>query len=106
MMNGVPRRIQVEKMTPAELAIRSALHAVEDLPPDPRLTEAGILLISAQEYVADFVDGVTRPDGNVHTVPTHGREHVESKDCWCQPEMIEDCTKQGGTKCYLRREVQ
>lgn len=51
-----PRRIQVDKMIPAELAIRAAMAAVEELPPDVRLTDAVVLLAQAQEKVADFVD--------------------------------------------------
>lgn len=45
-------------------------------------------------------------DGNVHVMPTHGPEHYENKDCWCEPELIEDATAEGGKKCYLHKEVQ
>lgn len=45
-------------------------------------------------------------DGNVHVMPTHGPEHIESKDCWCEPELIEDETENGGVKCYLHKELQ
>lgn len=54
----IPRRICVDKMTPAELAIRAAIQAVEALPPDTRLTDAVVLLDQAKDKVADFVDGV------------------------------------------------
>lgn len=57
-MNGTPRRIRIDKMTPAELAIRNAVGAVEDLAPDERLTRAVILLQQARELVADYVDDV------------------------------------------------
>ena len=31
------------------------------------------------------------PDGNVHAVPTNGSmKHIESKDCWCEPAIIQD----------------
>lgn len=52
----IPRRIQVEKMTFAELAIRNAMLEVEKLPADPRLTEAIIFLSAAKDKVSDFVD--------------------------------------------------
>lgn len=57
---GVPRRVCVDLLTPAEEAIRQAVLAVEALPADVRLTNAVILLGRAQESVADYVDGVTR----------------------------------------------
>lgn len=57
-----PRRICVDQLTPAEKAIYDAVQAVESLQPDVRLTEAVILLQSAREAVADFVDGVEWED--------------------------------------------
>lgn len=30
-------------------------------------------------------------DGNIHVVPTDGEmDHLESKDCWCVPTMIQE----------------
>lgn len=26
-------------------------------------------------------------DGNIHVVPTSGKEHFENKDCWCHPRL-------------------
>jgi len=26
-------------------------------------------------------------DENIHVVPTEGRPHEVSKNCWCEPEM-------------------
>lgn len=49
---------------------------------------------------------MSQPDGNVHVMPTHGSEHEETKDCWCEPELIEDCTSNGGKQCWLHREIQ
>lgn len=46
------------------------------------------------------------PDGNVHTMPTSGPEHEESKDCWCEPELLEDYSSENGVKCYLHKEIQ
>lgn len=55
---GVPRRACVDLMKKPELAIRAAIHAVEEAGADPRLTRAVILLGKAQDRVADFIDGV------------------------------------------------
>jgi hypothetical protein len=52
----IPRRIRLDQNIPAELAIRSAVQAVEELPADVRLTQAVILLDQAREKVADYVD--------------------------------------------------
>lgn len=58
----IPRRIQVDKFTPAEKAIYDAQGAVEAMPADVRLTKAGTLLQQARDAVADFVDGVQPPE--------------------------------------------
>lgn len=49
---------------------------------------------------------MSAPDGNVHVMPDYGPEHIESKDCWCEPELIADETPHGGSKCYLHKELQ
>lgn len=54
---GVPRRICLDKMTAAELAIVEAVRVVEQVGADVRLTEAVNLLQQARDKVADFVDG-------------------------------------------------
>lgn len=46
------------------------------------------------------------PDGNVHVMPTHGPEHINSAECWCQPELIGDYEAEGGVKAYLHKEIQ
>lgn len=54
-----PRRSSVPHMTPAELAIRDAVHAVhavEAAGAHLLLTEAVNLLVQAQGKVADFVE--------------------------------------------------
>lgn len=56
--NNIPRRIQLNKLTPAELAIHNAVHEVEKAGCDVRLTDAINLLHAAKELVADFIDGV------------------------------------------------
>lgn len=57
-MSQIPRRVCIEQMTPAELAIREAMRVVEEAGCDPRLTDAINLLHQAQGRVADFVDGI------------------------------------------------
>ncbi len=52
-----PRRRRLDLNTPAELAIRAAIDAVEKAGADPNLTAATIFLGKALESVADFVDG-------------------------------------------------
>lgn len=33
---------------------------------------------------------MSQPDGNIHVIPAEGTmEHVESKDCWCEPTLIQ-----------------
>jgi hypothetical protein len=56
-MEDFPRRNQLDKCTPAELAIYKAMEEVEKAGADVKLTEAIIKLQEAKELVADFVDG-------------------------------------------------
>jgi hypothetical protein len=57
-VSAIPRRIHLERLTPAEHAIRAAILAVEEMGADVRLTKAVILLGEAKDRVADYVDGV------------------------------------------------
>mgnify|MGYP001559835293 CR=1 FL=1 len=57
-MSDIPRRIQLDRLSQAELAIRQAVIEVEKLPADRRLTDAVILLGAARDSVADYIDGV------------------------------------------------
>jgi hypothetical protein len=59
---SIPRRIQLEKFTPAEKAIYDAVQAVESVGADVRLTRAVMLLQEARNMVADYVDGVPPRD--------------------------------------------
>lgn len=59
-MTDYLRRRDIQRMTPAELAIGEAIRMVEAFAADPRLTDAVILLSQAQEKVADYVDGIPR----------------------------------------------
>lgn len=67
MNNQIPRRNQVDKMTPAELAIREAMLEVEKAGANPKLTEAIVLLSKAQNSVADFVDEPLKITARVQT---------------------------------------
>ena len=53
---AIPRRIRIDLMTPAELAIRNAVLEVENAGCHVLLTDAVVLLQQAREKVADFVD--------------------------------------------------
>ena len=55
-MYELPRRCQLNLNTPAELAIREAMLAVEAAGAHPFLTDAVALLEQAKEKVADYVD--------------------------------------------------
>lgn len=52
----IPRRARLDLNTPAEIAIREAMLAVEDVGAHPLLTEAADLLGKARNKVADYVD--------------------------------------------------
>lgn len=56
-MEDFTRRNQLDKCTPAELAIYKAMEEVEKAGADVKLTDAIIKLQEAKELVADFVDG-------------------------------------------------
>jgi len=56
MINGFPRRAMIEKMTPMERRLRDDMIMVEALGAHPRLTDAVVLLESAREAVADWVE--------------------------------------------------
>jgi hypothetical protein len=58
----IPRRICIDRLTPAETAIRAAVDAVERAGAHPLLTDAVVLLGRARDRVADFVDGVEPRD--------------------------------------------
>ena len=55
---ATPRRIRLDLMSPAEVAIYNATQEVEKMPGDIRLTHAVIALIEARSHVADFIDDV------------------------------------------------
>lgn len=59
---NIPRRIDLLRNTPAELAIRHALDQVELMGCHELLTEAVVLLGQAREKVADYVDRLEQPN--------------------------------------------
>jgi hypothetical protein len=78
-VEGFPRRNQVEKLTPAELAIREAVCVVELAGCDTRLTDAVNLLAQARDKVADFVDGVApKSDSKAPPKPPETLDEVEN----------------------------
>jgi hypothetical protein len=58
MSEEIPRRIRLDRLTPAELAIRNAMTAVEEAGAHPLLTDAVNLLHQAANKVADYVDNI------------------------------------------------
>jgi hypothetical protein len=56
MSTKTPRRIRLDLATPSEVTIRQAMAAVEAMPPDTRLTNAGMKLQEALDLVSDFVN--------------------------------------------------
>lgn len=85
MKSDIPRRIQLEHMTPAERAIYDAVQVVEGAGCDARLTEAVILLQKARDMVADFVDGVqARRRVHFDAPPHHGCHAPAECDCECR----------------------
>ena len=56
MVDGIPRRIRLDLMTPLEFKIRELMLQVEDLGCHQLLTDAIILLDEAREKIADFVE--------------------------------------------------
>jgi hypothetical protein len=55
--DGLPTRIDIQWMTPAEVAIRDAMLAVENAGGSVALTDAVTLLSKARDRVADHVEG-------------------------------------------------
>lgn len=56
MGNGVPRRMRLDLVTPAEKAIFNATQEVEKVGADTRLTKVTTLLNEARVLLADYVD--------------------------------------------------
>ncbi len=102
-MNEISRRSRLDLNTPAELAIRAAVDAVEAAGCDVRLTDAVVLLGQAKDRVADFVDGIKRypcgcsaqgPANLPDYCPDHGspgvppQEEPDDYRVWTEDEKI------------------
>lgn len=68
MVDGFPRRCRIDLQTPAELAIRQAMLAVEVAGAHPLMTDAVMLLDQARNKVADYVE--LRPDHEPEPEPS------------------------------------
>ena len=86
------RRIRLDLMTPAEIAIYLAMQEVEKIGTDVKLTEAFTLLAKAKDLVADFVDKVDYDkEHDIHYYKCNecGRLQVISKESpnWLKEEV-------------------
>lgn len=54
--HGIPRRSNLQRMTPAEVAIYDAMQAVEAAGCHPWLTDVATRLSEARDQLADYVD--------------------------------------------------
>jgi len=61
MDSSIRRRNRLDLNTPAEIAIRAAVDAVEEAGAHPMLTEGVNLLQQAREKLADWVELPQRP---------------------------------------------
>ena len=52
----IPRKCRIDLATPPEVALRTALEAVEAMPADTRLTNAGQKIVEALDLVGDYVN--------------------------------------------------
>jgi hypothetical protein len=86
----IPRRICIDQNTPAELAIRAAIRAVEDAGADVRLTDAVVLLGAALESVSDVVDGV-RPITRRFWYPKPEQAETVAIECLRHDPPVEGC---------------
>jgi hypothetical protein len=64
-MHNFPRRARLELNTPAELAIRAAIDAVEAAGAHPLLTQVVTDLSAAREELANYIDKHLQPTENV-----------------------------------------
>ena len=55
-VEGIPRRYDLGRMTPTELAIRDSMLVIESMGAHQLLTEAVVCLTQARERVADYID--------------------------------------------------
>ncbi len=87
-MNDIPRHNRLDLNTPAELAIRAAVEAVEVAGCHPLLTDAVNLLHEARMKVAAFVDGL--PDSPLPMTDKARADEAEEAR-----EALKQCTITG-----------
>lgn len=61
--NVIPRRCDLHRLTPAELAIYKAACEVESLGAHPLLTDSVSKLAEARKHLADYVDQIQISSG-------------------------------------------
>jgi hypothetical protein len=99
MSGEIPRRIRLDQLTPAEMAIAEAVAAVERAGAHPLLTDAVVLLGQARAKVADFIDQCLH---GVQDATTDPREHLcpqriegpfryPDKDTWRSDDTCSHC---------------
>jgi len=89
-VSEIPRRDNMLEWVPAELAIKKAMDAVEEMGASTRLTDAVIYLEIARDAVADFVDGKCPHVFNKG--PAYG--NIEKQQCvneGCNEVRFYDC---------------
>lgn len=42
--------------------------------------------MALKDNIPDVANWSRDGEGDVHVMPSFGRPHVESKDCWCRPQ--------------------
>ena len=52
----IPRRVNYQKMVPAERLILKSMQETEKIGADPKLTEAITLLNKAKDLISDYID--------------------------------------------------
>ena len=60
--NEIPRRSQLQLMTPAEKAIYNAIQEVEKVGADQKLPDVVVMLGKAKELLSDFIDSKPKLD--------------------------------------------
>lgn len=51
-----PRRNDLQRLKPAELAIYNVMQMIEEMPADPRLTDVQIKLDEVKNLLADYIE--------------------------------------------------
>lgn len=77
----IPRRVDMLRWCDAEKAIQTATDVVEQMPADPALTDAVVLLAQARGRVADYVDALAAKGQEPLSVSDHATldAHLKQK---------------------------